>query len=114
MKHQEVTVDYWTMVKTMFSYGALTALCWIMLRLFHTVYTMPRRFRSQQENIQHTLQELQKRFPDLNITEEDLNNAEKELEEFTKEAEIDGKKENPIDKIPEIVEPASEEVKKNI
>lgn len=67
MKHQEVTVDYWTMVKTMFSYGALTALCWIMLRLFHTVYTMPRRFRSQQENIQHTLQELQ--VSDLIISE---------------------------------------------
>lgn len=29
----------------------------------------------------------QRRFPDLNITEEDLINAEKELEEMTKESD---------------------------
>lgn len=37
---------------------------------------------------------LQKRFPDLNITEEDLQNAEKELDDFIKEgdeAEIEEK-----------------------
>ncbi|CAH0729214.1 unnamed protein product, partial [Brenthis ino] len=98
MKHQQVNVDYWAMAKTMFTYGALTALCWIMLRLFHTVFTLPRRLRSQQENIQNTLQELQKRFPDLNITEDDLKNAEKELEEFMKE---DENKKNQLEKVEE-------------
>lgn len=29
----------------------------------------------------------QRRYPDLNITEDDLKNAEKELEEWTKEVE---------------------------
>lgn len=59
MKHQQVNVDYWAMAKSMFTYGALTALCWIMLRLFHAVFTLPRKLRSQQDNIQNTLQELQ-------------------------------------------------------
>ncbi|XP_038223039.1 uncharacterized protein LOC119840478 [Zerene cesonia] len=85
MKHQEVGVDYWAMLKTMFAYGALTGLGWIMLRLFHAVFTLPRRLRSQQNDIQNSLKELQKRFPDLNITEEDLRNAEKELDELIKE-----------------------------
>lgn len=61
MKHQQVSVDYWTMLQTMFTYGVLSALCWIMLRLFHAVFTLPRRLRSQQENIQNTLQDLQVR-----------------------------------------------------
>ncbi|XP_034829609.1 uncharacterized protein [Maniola hyperantus] len=114
MKHQEVSVDYWAMLKTMFTYGALTALCWIMLRLFHAVFTLPRRLRSQQENIQNTLKDLQKRFPDLNITEEDLMNAEKELEELTKESEENSEHppQNTSDKkIPEIVETLEEDKK---
>lgn len=99
MKHQQVNVDYWAMAKTMFTYGALTALCWIMLRLFHAVFTLPRKLRSQQDNIQNTLQELQKRFPDLNITEEDLKNAEKELEEFIKEADEKQEKEEKEERV---------------
>ncbi|KAL0832568.1 hypothetical protein ABMA28_000769 [Loxostege sticticalis] len=87
MKSQQVSVDYWAMGKAMFVYVVLTGMCWLMLRLFNAVFMLPRRLRSQQENIQNTLQELQKRFPDLNITEDDLKNAEKELEEFTKEEE---------------------------
>ncbi|CAK1545941.1 unnamed protein product [Leptosia nina] len=87
MKHQEVTVDYWAMLKTMFTYGALTGLGWIMLRLFHAVFTLPRRLRSQQNDIQNSLKELQRRFPDLDITEEDLKNAEKELDEIIKESD---------------------------
>ncbi|XP_045446898.1 uncharacterized protein LOC123655105 [Melitaea cinxia] len=104
MKHQQVSVDYWTMLQTMFTYGVLSALCWIMLRLFHAVFTLPRRLRSQQENIQNTLQDLQKRFPDLNITEEDLQNAEKELDDFIKEgdeAEIEAEKSKSIENVDE-------------
>ncbi|XP_072939828.1 uncharacterized protein [Epargyreus clarus] len=99
MKHQQVNVDYWSMLKTMFVYGALTALCWLMLRLFNTVFMLPRRLRAQQENIQNSLQELQRRFPDLDITEEDLKNAEKELEELLKDN--DEKKEAEDDTKPE-------------
>ncbi|XP_013200208.1 uncharacterized protein LOC106142843 [Amyelois transitella] len=87
MKHQQVSVDYWSMGKAMVVYGALTILCWVMLRLFNTVFTLPRRLRAQHENVQETLKELQKRFPDLNITEEELKEAEKELEALTKEEE---------------------------
>ncbi|KAI8424047.1 hypothetical protein MSG28_002677 [Choristoneura fumiferana] len=86
MKSQQVSVDYWAMGKAMMTYGALTALCWLMMRLFGAVFTLPRRLRAQQQTIQESLQELQRRFPDLNITEEDLINAEKELEEMTKES----------------------------
>ncbi|KPJ19311.1 hypothetical protein RR48_02382 [Papilio machaon] len=111
MKHQQVNVDYWSMGKAMLMYGALTALCWLMLRLFNTVFTLPRRLRSQQENIQNTLQELQKRFPDLDITEEDLLNADKELEKLLKEDEDEKTKENSV---PKIQEPPSEEDKKSI
>ncbi|XP_023934624.1 uncharacterized protein LOC112043449 [Bicyclus anynana] len=118
MKHQEVSVDYWAMLKSMFTYGALAALCWIMLRLFHTAFTLPRRLRSQQENIQNTLKDLQARFPDLNITEEDLINAEKEFDELTKENEktTGNSEENSNQNIPEIVEPTeeTEENKKDI
>ncbi|XP_063360217.1 uncharacterized protein LOC134649398 [Cydia amplana] len=85
MKTQQVGVDFWAMAKSMFTYGALTALCWIMLRLFSAVFTLPRRMRQQQQTIQQSLQELQRRFPDLNITEEDLVNAEKELDDLIKE-----------------------------
>ncbi|XP_063619247.1 uncharacterized protein LOC134792053 isoform X1 [Cydia splendana] len=85
MKTQQVGVDFWAMAKSMFTYGALTALCWIMLRLFSAVFTLPRRMRQQQQTIQQSLQELQRRFPDLNITEEDLINAEKELDDLIKE-----------------------------
>ncbi|CAH2241865.1 uncharacterized protein LOC120626492 [Pararge aegeria] len=119
MKHQEVSVDYWTMLKTMFTYGALAALCWIMLRLFHTVFTLPRRLRSQQESIQNTLKDLQGRYPDLNLTEEDLVEAEKEFEEFAMECEAKAgsSTENSNQKynIPEIVEPTeeTEETKKD-
>ncbi|KOB67518.1 Uncharacterized protein OBRU01_17388 [Operophtera brumata] len=85
MKHQQVSVDYWAMCKAIIMYGGLTVMGWIMMRLFNTVFTLPRRMRAQQDHIQNTLAELQRRFPDLNITEEDLQNAEKELEEFIKE-----------------------------
>ncbi|KAL4711698.1 hypothetical protein ACJJTC_003465 [Scirpophaga incertulas] len=88
MKHQEVNVDYWAMAKAMLVYVTLTGLCWLMLRLFNAVFTLPGKLRAQQQNVQNTLQELQ-RFPDLNISEEDLQNAEKELEEFVKENEKD-------------------------
>ncbi|CAH2105320.1 unnamed protein product [Euphydryas editha] len=116
MKHQQVSVDYWAMLQTMFTYGALSALCWIMLRLFHAVFTLPRRLRSQQENIQNTLQDLQKRYPDLNITEEDLKNAEKELEELTKEAEgadAEGEKCKSIEKEEEKEDHTSDDTKKD-
>ncbi|CAG9795342.1 unnamed protein product [Diatraea saccharalis] len=85
MKNQQVNVDYWAMGKAMFVYVVLTGMCWLMLRLFNVIFMLPRRLRNQQQNIQHTLEELQKRFPDLNITEEDLKNAEKELEEYVNE-----------------------------
>ncbi|XP_026755327.1 uncharacterized protein LOC113515356 [Galleria mellonella] len=111
MKNQQVSVDYWAMGKAMLLYGILTVLCWIMLRLFNMVFLLPRRLRSQQENIQQTLQEFKKRFPDLNITEEDLKNAEKELEEYLKEDQ-DKTKEN-IEKKSEET-PQLEETKKTI
>lgn len=89
MKHQQVSVDYWTMGKAMLMYIAMTVMGWIMLRLLNTIITFPRRMRSQQANLQNTLDELQRRFPDMNITEEDLKNAEKELEELVKEEKKD-------------------------
>ncbi|KAJ8727387.1 hypothetical protein PYW07_001506 [Mythimna separata] len=85
MKHQQVSVDYWAMLKSMAMYGVLTVLGWMMLRLFNAVFSLPRRLRTQQENIQATLEEFQRRYPDLNVTEEDIRNADKELEEWTKE-----------------------------
>ncbi|KAF9417767.1 hypothetical protein HW555_005181 [Spodoptera exigua] len=85
MKHQQVSVDYWAMLKSMLMYGVLTALGWFMLRLFNAVFSLPRRLRTQQENIQATLEEFQRRYPDLNVTEDDIKNAEKELEEWNKE-----------------------------
>ncbi|XP_026322484.1 uncharacterized protein LOC113232074 [Hyposmocoma kahamanoa] len=85
MKHQQVSVDYWAMGKAMLTYGALTGLVWLMLRLFSAMFSLPRRLRAQQESMQNTLAELQRRYPDLNITEEDLRDAEKELDELTKE-----------------------------
>ncbi|CAH4035654.1 unnamed protein product [Pieris brassicae] len=85
MKHQEVSVDYWAMLKSMFTYGIITGLGWVMIRLFHAVFMLPRRLRSQQNDMQNSLKELQNRFPDLNLTEEDLKNAEKELDELIKE-----------------------------
>ncbi|XP_028178004.1 uncharacterized protein LOC135074113 [Ostrinia nubilalis] len=103
MKTQQVGVDYWAMGKAMFVYMALTAMCWVMLRLFNAVFMLPRRLRTQQQNIQNTLEELQKRFPDLNITEEDLKNAEKELEEFTRE-EKDKERESKSEETPQIEE----------
>ncbi|XP_059056784.1 uncharacterized protein LOC131850549 [Achroia grisella] len=106
MKNQQVSVDYWAMGKAMLLYGVLTVMLWLMLRLFNTVFMLPRRLRAQQENIQHTLQELQKRFPDLNITEEDLKNAEKDLEEYMKEEEEKAKEnsENKTEDVPQIEE----------
>ncbi|KAM3960946.1 uncharacterized protein ACR2FA_004898 [Aphomia sociella] len=105
MKHQQVSVDYWAMGKAMLVYGVLTIMCWLMLRLFNTVFMLPRRLRAQQENIQHTLQELQKRFPDLNITEEDLKNAEKDLEEYMKEEVKEKEKtEQKVEEPPQIEE----------
>ncbi|CAB3236682.1 unnamed protein product [Arctia plantaginis] len=97
MRHQQVSVDYWAMLKSMMIYGVLTFLGWMMFRLFNAVFSLPRRLRTQQQNIQETLQEFQRRYPDLNITEDDLKNAEKELEEWTKEMEqktkdVDGNK----------------------
>uniref|UniRef100_A0A2H1WY40 SFRICE_030868 n=1 Tax=Spodoptera frugiperda TaxID=7108 RepID=A0A2H1WY40_SPOFR len=85
MKHQQVSVDYWAMLKSMLMYGVLTALGWLMLRLFNAVFSLPRRLRTQQENIQATLEEFQRRYPDQNVTEDDIKNAEKELEEWNKE-----------------------------
>ncbi|XP_046963524.1 RING finger protein PFF0165c [Vanessa cardui] len=82
MRHQHVNVDYWSMFQTMFTYGVLTILCWVMIRLFHAVFTLPRRLQAQQENIQNTLKELQKRFPDLNITAEDLAKVGSEMDEL--------------------------------
>ncbi|CAK1598520.1 unnamed protein product [Parnassius mnemosyne] len=111
MKHQQVNVDYWAMAKAMLTYGALTALCWLMLRLFNMVFQLPRKLRTQQENIQSSLKELQKRFPDLNITEEDLVNADKELEKIMNE-EDEGDKKTNESTIPTIEEPPSEENKK--
>ncbi|XP_053603539.1 uncharacterized protein LOC128671240 [Plodia interpunctella] len=101
MKHQQVSVDYWSMGKAMLVYGGLTILCWIMLRLFNTVFTLPRRLRAQHENIQDTLKELQRRFPDMNITEEDLKEAEKELDEYIKEDQ-QKKEENETGETPQI------------
>ncbi|XP_049869826.1 uncharacterized protein LOC126369450 [Pectinophora gossypiella] len=89
MKNQQVSVDYWAMGKAMVTYGVLTALVWLMLRLVGAVFTLPRKLRAQQENMEATLRDLQRRYPDLNITEEDLKNAEKELEELTREDKDD-------------------------
>ncbi|CAH2071756.1 unnamed protein product, partial [Iphiclides podalirius] len=111
MKNQQVNVDYWSMLKAMFLYGALTALGWLMLRLFNTVFMLPGRLRSQQDNVQSSLKELQRRFPDLNITEEDLINADKELEKLINEE--DDKKTKDSD-IPKIEEPPAEEDKKTL
>ncbi|PZC85475.1 uncharacterized protein LOC110383996 [Helicoverpa armigera] len=94
MKHQQVSVDYWAMFKSMAMYGVLTVLGWMMLRLFNAVFSLPRRLRTQQENIQATLEEFQRRYPDLNVTEEDIKNAEKELEEWNKEMDEKLKKDN--------------------
>ncbi|XP_068630944.1 uncharacterized protein [Battus philenor] len=113
MKHQEVGVNYWSMAKAMLIYGALTAMAWLMLRLFNTVFTLPRRLRDQHENIQTTLKELQKRFPDLNITEEDLLNADKELEKLMKEDEEAGNETKEND-VPTVDELPSEEEKKTV
>lgn len=52
---------------------------------------------------------LQRRFPDLNITEEDLINAEKELEEMTKESD-----EKKSEKEKSEAVPALEEEKKTL
>ncbi|XP_061711381.1 uncharacterized protein LOC133520761 [Cydia pomonella] len=111
MKTQQVGVDFWAMAKSMFTYGALTALCWVMLRLFSAVFTLPRRMRQQQQTIQQSLQELQRRFPDLNITEEDLINAEKELDDLVKEHDEkteQGKKETEEKAIEDKEKPAEE------
>ncbi|KAJ0178967.1 hypothetical protein K1T71_005742 [Dendrolimus kikuchii] len=83
MKNQQVNVDYWAMLQSMFVYGLLTALGWLMLRLFNTVFMLPRRLRAHQDTLQDTLEELKRRYPDLNFTEEDIKEAEKELEELT-------------------------------
>ncbi|XP_037969409.2 uncharacterized protein LOC105380326 [Plutella xylostella] len=112
MKHQEVGVDFWAMGKAMLTYGALTALCWVMLRLFNTVFTLPRRLRAQQDQIQNSLKDLQKRFPDLNITEEDLQNAEKELDDLIKEN--DKEKEDKLKKEAIEEEAVPEETKKDL
>ncbi|XP_047528880.1 uncharacterized protein LOC125065364 [Vanessa atalanta] len=82
MRHQHVNVDYWSMFQTMFTYGVLTILCWVMIRLFHAVFSLPRRLQAQQRTIENTLAELQKRFPDLNITAEDLAKVGCELDEL--------------------------------
>ncbi|XP_075971996.1 uncharacterized protein LOC142973861 [Anticarsia gemmatalis] len=110
MKHQQVSVDYWAVAKAMLMYGGLTVLGWLMLRLFNAVFTLPRRLRTQQEHIQATLQEFQRRYPDLQVTEEDLRNAEKELEEWKKE--VDNKmNESGLKDLPEITEtPPAEDV----
>lgn len=59
MKNQQVNVDYWAMLKGMFTYGVLTAMGWLMLRLFNTVFMLPRRLQASQQSLQDTLQELQ-------------------------------------------------------
>ncbi|KAJ8733484.1 hypothetical protein PYW08_001782 [Mythimna loreyi] len=121
MKHQQVSVDYWAMLKSMAMYGVLTVLGWMMLRLFNAVFSLPRRLRTQQENIQATLEEFQRRYPDLNVTEEDIRNADKELEEWTKEMDEknntetkDEPKESKNDKEKCETPPAIEEDKKTI
>ncbi|KAJ2951874.1 hypothetical protein O0L34_g4117 [Tuta absoluta] len=86
MKHQQVSVDFWAMGKAMVTYGVLTALVWLMLKLLGSCFTLPSRLRAQNQSMEDTLKELQRRFPDLDITKEDLENAEKEFEELTKEA----------------------------
>ncbi|XP_028028980.1 uncharacterized protein LOC114242136 [Bombyx mandarina] len=110
MKHQQVNVDYWAMGKAMLVYAAMTAVGWLILRTFNTFFMLPRRMRTQQENIQKTLQEMQRRFPDLNITEEDLKNAEKELDELIKD---DGQKNKAESDSTEEM-PAIEQTKKTI
>ncbi|KOB67520.1 Uncharacterized protein OBRU01_17389 [Operophtera brumata] len=64
MKHQQVSVDYWAMCKAIIMYGGLTVMGWIMMRLFNTVFTLPRRMRAQQDHIQNTLAELQFSYPE--------------------------------------------------
>ncbi|XP_050343780.1 uncharacterized protein LOC126769180 [Nymphalis io] len=81
MKHQKVSVDFWAMFQTMFSYGVLTILCFVMIRLMQAVYLLPQRLKRHQEKIENTLTELQTRFPDLNITAKDLEKFEKEMDE---------------------------------
>ncbi|RVE45816.1 hypothetical protein evm_009497 [Chilo suppressalis] len=112
MKNQQVNVDYWAMGKAMCVYIALTAMCWLMLRLFNMIFMLPRRLRAQHQNIQQTLEDLQKRFPNLNITEEDLKNAEKELEDFVNEE--NKQKEAESDKEINTEAPQAEESKKTI
>lgn len=80
MKSQQVSVDYWAMGKAMFVYVVLTGMCWLMLRLFNAVFMLPRRLRSQQENIQNTLQELQVRIKE--------NSGAHNLEHFDKNSSI--------------------------
>ncbi|CAH0605585.1 unnamed protein product [Chrysodeixis includens] len=111
MKNQQVSVDFWAMAKSMMMYGFLTLAGWMMLRLFNAVFSLPRRLRTQQQNIQATLQEFQRRYPDLNVTEEDIKNAEKELEEWSKE--IDDKMKDGNENT-ETETPAVEEDKKSI
>lgn len=62
MKNQQVSVDFWAMAKSMMMYGFLTLAGWMMLRLFNAVFSLPRRLRTQQQNIQATLQEFQVGF----------------------------------------------------
>ncbi|GBP09424.1 hypothetical protein EVAR_76465_1 [Eumeta japonica] len=59
MKNQQVGVDFSAMAKAMLTYGAVTVLCWLMLRLFGAVFSLPQRIRAQQNQIQNSLQELQ-------------------------------------------------------
>lgn len=59
MKNQQVNVDFWAMGKAMLIYLGMTAIGWVMLRLINTVLMLPRTMRSQGENLQNTLNELQ-------------------------------------------------------
>ncbi|XP_055684074.1 uncharacterized protein LOC129790540 [Lutzomyia longipalpis] len=62
MKHQQVVVDYWTMVKTSFTYLILVAGAWLMFRLFHAVFWFPKILQQKHEEIARRIEYHAKRL----------------------------------------------------
>lgn len=56
MKHQQVTVDFLSMVFSAATYLALAGAAWIFLRLLQACFWLPRHLK-RQNNLQDMLQE---------------------------------------------------------
>ncbi|XP_030559513.1 uncharacterized protein LOC115761752 [Drosophila novamexicana] len=52
MKHQQVVVDYWTMLKTSALCILLAITGFIFLRMVQTIFWLPKRFKQNQERLE--------------------------------------------------------------